>query len=154
MQYVFMFRFNFSLHLFNHINHYGVEKMCVLVDQITSSDLIIIVWCLNSILVRFQKHIFMFNVWNSITQKKKKPKTKHKKKANKQPIQALYKGYAFSSHFKCKTYTFFLLKIKALDFGELIFINSPMQSLWQNESETVFGSKHKSSPLTSLGSWI
>lgn len=58
--------------------------------------------------------------------KEKKPKTKHKKIANKQPIQALYKGYAFSSHFRCKTYTFFLLKIKALDFGELIFINSPM----------------------------
>ena len=39
-----------------------------------------------------------------------------------------------------------------VDNWELILINSPMQSLWQTESETVFGPKHKSLPLTRLSS--
>lgn len=35
-----------------------------------------------------------------------------------------------------------------VDFGEFILIDSPMQLLRHTGSETVFGLKHKSSPLT------
>lgn len=36
---------------------------------------------------------------------------------------------------------------------EIIFTNSPAKCLWQTESETLFGLKHKSSSLTRLNTW-
>lgn len=98
----------------------GVEKMCVLVYQITSScDLIIIVWYLNSIPVQLQMYVFMLNVWNSINKKNRKPKTKHKKQlANKKPPSSFNDiKVMLSAHISIVICThFFLFKIKALHF--------------------------------------